>query len=159
MSLLLGHIFLPVSSAPVALQRRIPGADRGDEQAEAEQGTDSFRSLLRVVLSRGPSLTVPFRGRSSRPTGRKGARCWCPARTSSCWSSASGTSPCHEKGPTSTSSGLTSSGWVTVQAVPGHWSLHTWAGPFWIKMESWLFSLKIRFSIRIFLVRLQKTMN
>lgn len=36
---------LPFSSALVALQRRVPGADGGDEQAEAEQGTGSFRSV------------------------------------------------------------------------------------------------------------------
>lgn len=48
MNLLLGHAFLPLSSALVALQRWIPGANRGDEQAEAEQGTDLFRSFTLV---------------------------------------------------------------------------------------------------------------
>lgn len=120
------YTFPPFLSSPVALQRWIPRADRGDEQAEAEQGIDPFRSFLfvsAVFCNIGPQLPVMpadccvFIDRTSQPTGRRGVRCWCPARTSSCWSSASGTSLCHGRGPTSMSSGLTSSGWVIAHAV------------------------------------------
>lgn len=59
MNLLLGHTYIPLSSAPVALQRRIPGADGGDEQAEAEQGTDCCRSLLLFYLSQQHVVAFP----------------------------------------------------------------------------------------------------
>lgn len=56
-------------------------------------------------------------GRSSWPTGKSAGRCWCRAEISSCWSSASGTSPCLARDPTSMSSGPTSSGWGTHRGV------------------------------------------
>lgn len=58
MNLLLGHTFLPLSSASVALQRWIPSTNRGDEQAEAEQGTDFFRSLSLFACHRWQGLAL-----------------------------------------------------------------------------------------------------
>lgn len=81
-----------------------------------------MRSLLIAVH--------PSFGRTSQRTGRNGVRCWCLAGTSSCWSSASGTSLSPERGQTSTSSDPTSWGWVAAQTV--HLTI---SGPVWAKMS------------------------
>lgn len=116
-------MYLAFCSPPVALQRWIPRADRGDEQAQTEQGKDSFTgalfmSTLRTAYIFKPLVAVKLIdrclsvGRSSQRTERSGVRCSCLAGTSSSWSSASGTSLDPERAPTSTNSGPTSLGWV-----------------------------------------------
>lgn len=105
----------------MALQRWISSSDRGDEQAQAEPGKKQFNVLLvcQQQLSVDEKLIdrCPCFGRTSQRTGRNGVRCWCLAETSSCWSSAFGTSLYPERGQTSTSSDPTSSGWVTADRV------------------------------------------
>lgn len=101
----------------------------------------------------------PSIGRTSQHTGRSAVRCWCLAETSSCWSSAFGTSPYPERGPTSMSSGPTSSGWVTAQTVyliisrdwlglwvigfaSGSLSHNAWGGPYHCSLPNIIRTIK-----------------
>lgn len=102
-------------SAPLALLGRVPGPHGLHEQAEAEQGSARAGSAppsrrppraAPPAAAAAPALAVP---RSTWTSARSAAACCCPAGTSCCWSSASGMSPCPARGPTSTSSGPTSS--------------------------------------------------
>lgn len=78
---------------------------------------EGTRSLLKCRLRAAAADVCHVDRRTSWSTGRRGGRCCCPAGTSCCWSSASGTSRCPETDPTSTSCAPTSWEWVMLSSA------------------------------------------